>query len=430
MKIEQKKVERGEVELTIELSPEEYQPFLQNAAEQISKEKNIAGFRPGKASLGIVIQQVGAQAVWQQALEPAIQKTFTKAIEQEKLLTIGSPQIDVVKLAPDNPVIYKATIALLPSLELADYSKIKIKAKPVEVAEDEIKKTLNNLQKSRAKESAVDRASKTGDKVEIDFETFLDKIPVDKGKQEKFPLTIGEKTFIPGFEEKITGLKKGDTKEFQLKFPETYHQKNLAGRLVDFKIKVNEVYQLDLPELNDEFAKSLDGEFKTFKDLETRIKHDMTYQKEHKAQHELEEEMIDKVITQSIFGDIPNLLVDSETKKMIQELEQNITAQGLQFDDYLMHLNKKREDLLLEFAPQAIKRVKSALIMREVAKVEKIDADEKEIEEEIQKMLAAYASNPEIAKQIDTPQYRDYTRNVLAAKKVMDHIKSAMVDKK
>src|SRR3989338_3316920 len=427
MKTEVKKLAKGQVELTVELSLEEYQPFLEQAAKIISQNTKIPGFRPGKANFNLIKAKVGEAEIWQQALERAVQKTLVKALAEQRLMTVGSPKIEVIKLAPGNPVIYKATINLLPNVSLADFSKIKISQNKIEVRQEEIKKSMTDLQKMRSQETLADKKAEAGDKVEIDFETFLDKIPLDQGKNEKFPLVIGEKTFIPGFEEQLIGMAKDETKTFQLKFPENYHQKNLAGRLVDFKVKVNAVYHLDLPKLDDSFAKSL-GQFNNLKELEDKIRENLRLEAQDKENRRLEEELLDKSIDQSKFEEIPDILIDSETKKMLEELEHNLAHQGLKFEDYLHHLKKTQADLLLNFVPQAIKRIKSALVIRAVGQNQNIKATEAEIESEVQKILATYAGNSEAEKNISQPAYRDYLKNILTARKVIEYLKSVMVE--
>ncbi|MEA3398526.1 MAG: trigger factor, partial [Patescibacteria group bacterium] len=308
MEIDVQKKDKGQVELTIELTADEYQPFLVEAAKKISEDVKISGFRPGKADLETVKQRAGEDRVWREALEPAVKKTFVQALDREKLVTVGSPKIDVIKLAPGNPVVYKATVSLLPDAELGDYSKITIAKNQAEIKDEEINKVLSDLQKSRAKETLMDKKAEKGDKVEIDFETFLDKIPVDHGKNVKFPLVIGEGTFIPGFEDQLIGMAKDEKKEFKLEFPKNYHQKNLAGRMVDFKVKVNAVYKIDLPDLNNDFAKGL-GNFKTLEDLKNQIKNNLKTEAEKKEDRRLEEEIIGKIVEQGKFGDMPDLLV-------------------------------------------------------------------------------------------------------------------------
>ena len=428
MKVDINKLKRGQVELTIELTTEEYKPFLQQAAQTISEFTKIPGFRPGKAGYDIVEKTIGAEKIWQEAFEPAVRKTFVKALDDNQIITVGSPEIDIVKLAAGEPVIYKAKINLLPSVKIGDYSQIKIKGKILNIKDEQVKKVLSDLQKMHATESLVKREAKLGDKLEIDFNTFVDNIPIDNGKQEKFPLIIGEKTFIPGFEEQLIGLKEGETKEFQLKFPDNYHQKSVAGKLVDFKVKVNAVYQLDLPELNDEFATRL-GAFKDFNDFKEKIKENITKEEEEKESRRIEDEILDKVIAQSLFDDIPDILINSEAKKMIEELEHNITHQGIQFDDYLNHLKKTRDELLLDFTEPAIKRVKSALLIRELVRKENITVSDQEIDQEIEKTIQMYGGNKDAEKQLKEPEYKNYLQNILTARKAVELLRSTIVQK-
>jgi len=426
MKIELKKLPRGQVELTIELSVDEYQPFLEQAAKAISEATKIPGFRPGKAAFDIVKQKVGEDKIWQEALEAAVKKTFLQALEEQKLPTVGSPEIDVIKLAAGNPVIYKAKVSLLPKVELGDLTKIKVSKKPVVIKPEEISQAINNIQKTQAKEALVSREAQKGDKVEIDFSVSLDQVPIDNGKSQNFPLVIGEKTFIPGFEEQLIGLKSGEEKKFPLAFPQNYHQKNLAGRVADFKVKLNAVYNLELPAIDDNFAKSL-GQFQTVKDLEEGMKNKLTNDAEARENQRLEEEIIDTIINQSKFDDIPDILINTEAKKMLEEMEQSVTQNGLKFEDYLSHLKKTKDELLLDFVPQAIKRVKGALILRQAGEQGSVEATEEDIAEEIKQTKVLYQNNPEINKQIDSPAYHQYLRNILTARKVIDYLKSVMI---
>ncbi|MBI3290756.1 trigger factor [Candidatus Falkowbacteria bacterium] len=426
MKIDVQKLPRGQVELTIELTPEEYQPFLEQAAKKISENTKIPGFRPGKASFELIEKKLGKAEVWQQALEPAVQKTFVKALNEQNLITVGSPHVDVIKLAPDNPVIYKAVVSLLPKAELGDYSKIKISKKPVEIKNDQIQKALNDLRKMYSRQSLVERPAKAGDRVEIDFEIFLDKIPVENGQQQKFSLVIGEKTFIPGFEDNIIGLKKDDAKNFQLTFPKDYHQKNLAGKLVDFKVKLNAVYEIDLPKLDDNFAQTLGG-FNSIKEVEGKVRENLKSEAENKQSQNLEEELLDKIIALSKFEEIPDLLINSEIQKMIEELEHSIAHQGLKFEDYLNHIKKTKEELMLDFTPQAVKRIKSALIMRQVGQKEDLKVAESEIDSELARAKVVYEEDKQAQENLKQPAYRDYVKNILAARKVIEHLKQKMI---
>lgn len=425
MQVSVDKQQRGLVDITVELSIDEYQPFLEKAAQAMSQSTSIPGFRPGKASYDVLKQRVGEQAIWEQALEHAVQKTLPQALEQEKLVTVGSPKIDIVKLAAGNPVTYKANIALLPSVELPDYSKLSVKKSEVAVDDKKVDEQLEQLRTMRATEAAVDRAAQKGDKVEIDFDTYIDKIPIDQGAQKKFPLVLGEGNFIPGFEDNVVGVKKGEEKSFDLTFPKEYHQKKLAGKKAQFKVKVNEVFERTLPELDDDFAKSLGG-YGSLGEVKEAIKESIEQEEQHKAQHQLEEAVIDKLIEKAKFDDLPDILISTETKKMIQELQHNLAGRGIDFNDYLKHINKSQQDLLLEFTPQAIKRVKGALIMRAVAQQNDIKPTDEEINTELEQLKKTYGGNPEFDKQIKSPDYKGYIANVITSRKTMQHLVDTM----
>ena len=429
MDVTVKKLDRGQAEIKVTLTVDEYQPFLTTAAKNISQGVDIPGFRRGKATLEAVTNQVGNNQVWQEAIEPAVQKTLGKAIDQEQLTTVGSPHIDILKLAVDNDVEYKATVNLLPSVELPDLTTVSVAAKPVAVASEKIEKALTDLQKMRASEAAVSRAAKVGDKVVIDFDSFLDRVAVENGGGKKFPLVIGEHTFIPGFEDELIGLTPGQSKKFTLTFPKNYHAKNLAGKPVDFQVTLHEVFEITLPELTDQFAQGL-GEFKTVHELRDKMKENLTAEEQAKQQQATEEELLEKIIEKSKIGDVPDMLVDSETKKMLEELEHSLSHQGVQLTDYLIHLKKSREELLLDFVPQAIKRIKSALILREVTKQQQIEVTNDDIETEVKKMLAAHRGHDEAQHQATDPAFRAYVRNVLASRKVIDYLKSIIVKNK
>jgi trigger factor len=340
---------------------------------------------------------------------------------------LGSPNIDFIKLAPDNDFTYKAVVALIPKIKLCDWKKIKITENEVIIDDKQIEKTLQELQSARAQEVLEDKEIAQGDKVEIDFDVFRDNVSIEGGEQKKYPLIIGSEHFIPGFEENLIGLKTNGKKEFELSFPKEYHNKNLAGKPAKFKVKVLAVYKRTLPELNDEFASSLGQE--SFDKLKEQIKHNLEHESHHKEEEKVEIELLDKIIDKSEFDDMPDSLLSAESAKMVQELEQNIAKQGIKFEDYLLHLNKTPEQLTLDFVPQAIKRVKGALVSRQVYFDEKIDIPEAEIDQEIEQAKKMYQNNPELIKNLDTPQYREYVKNMVGNRKVMDLLKTTCVER-
>lgn len=422
-----KKLPKNEVEITVTIPHEELKKFLEKAATQISQSTKIEGFRPGKASLDVIKRRVGEMKLYEEAAALAVQKSYIEIAMEAKLEPLGSPKVDFVKLAPDNDFVYKATVALIPEVKLGDWKTIKVKEKEIKIEADQIEKVIKEVQESRAKETLEKKAAEKGDKVEVDFEVFRDNVPIDGGTQKKYPLVIGSQHFIPGFEENLISLKENEEKEFELNFPKEYHNKNLAGKPAKFKVKVLAVYKRELPEINDEFAKSLGQE--SLAKLKEQIEHNMEHEKHHEEEERVERELLDKIIDNSEIAEIPDILITSETNKMIQEMESNLGMQGVPFADYLKHLNKTIDQLKLDFAPQALKRVKGALIMRQIFFTEKIETTEAEIDQELEKYKAMYKQNPELIKQLNTPEYRDYVSNLLGNNKVMNLLKTTCVER-
>lgn len=423
-----KKLDKSQVEITVEVSTEEMQPFLEKAAEKISKETKIEGFRPGKASYDIVKQKVGEMAIMQEAMDDIISKTYYDILQKEKIVTIGQPKIDIEKLAPGNPFIFKAIASVLPEVKVGDISKISLKRKKVEVKEEQLKKVLEDIRKMQAKEKSVERSAKEGDKLEIDFEVFLDKVPIENGKHNKYPIVIGENKFIPGFEDELIGMKAGEEKEIKLKFPDKYHEKKLAGKAAEFKVKCNNVIEVELPELNDEFAIAVSaGNFKTIDDLKKNVSENIESEEKTKQEQRLEIEMFDKLVEMSEFEAVPDTLVDYELSKMISELQQSISQQGLNFEDYLKSLKKSEDGLKVEMKPQAEKRVKSSILSREIYHRQKFEVRPDEIEKEVEEIMKAYPNNPEAKKQFESETYKDYLKNILGNRKVLEYLKKEII---
>ncbi len=420
MKVSTNKTTKGLAEVTVELTVEEYKPFLEQAAKEISKSQKIPGFRPGNAPLDLVIKQVGEPAVWEAALEPAIQKTFMKAVTQEKILTVGSPKIDVSKLAPGNPVVYKATVSLLPEVKLGNLDELKAERKPATIDETQIDKSIQDLRKSRSQQVLADRPAKMGDKVEINYELFVDKVSVDGGAGKKVEVMLGDKMMVPGFEEALVGVKKDDKKEFTVTFPESYHAKNIAGKPGTFKVEVLAVHEVTLPEVDDKLAQGFG--MKDLADLKSKLSENLKSEAERKELHRLEEDVIEQLLKISTFGEIPDLLINSEAKKMQGELEQQVASQGIKFEDYLTHIKKSSADLLLDFAGPALNRVKTSLAFRQIADDQDIKASEEEIDEELKRTAEMMKDNPEAKVQIESLAYRGYIRNIIATRKVMDWV--------
>jgi len=397
------------------------------AAAEASKEIKIAGFRPGKAPRKLVEQKVGQEPILNQAAEKAIQKAYVDFIVKEKLEVLGSPEVVIDEIKEGADLKFKARVAVMPEVKIGDGYRKGIKevnkeyAKKSPVAADEdIKLELDKLANSRAKLVTVRREAKNGDAVEIDFNIERGGVPIENGSGKNHPLVIGKGVFVSGFEENIVGMKEGEQKEVELKFPDDYHQKDLAGKPANFKIKLNLVQERQIPEINDEFAKSL-GQFADLEALKKNIHEGLEHENKHKISEQKRNEYLDKIIAEMEI-ELPEILISEEIKKMLGEFEYQIQAMGMDLEGYLGKIGKKKEDLEKDWRPQAEKRVKSALALKEIAKQEEIKVESKKIEEEMNKTLTYYKNIKDMEKNINLERLYNYTKGLLENEAVFERL--------
>ena len=423
--MEIKKLPKSQVEIEISVPAAEFEKFIDAAAEDLSKDLKIDGFRPGKAPRNVVEQKVGAEKILAHGAERAIKKTYVDAVTKNKLDTIGEPKITITKIAAGNDLEYKAVAAVMPEVKLSSYRKdVKTIKKPEaeKVTDEQIQKEIETIQKSREKLVTVSRVAKKNDRVEIDFEVFVEEKLIEGGAAKNHPLTIGENYFIPGFEDQLVGMKENSEKEFQLAFPEDYHQKELAGKPAKFKVKMRLVQEKELPKIDDEFAKSL-GNFEDLAAFKKNLSEGIELEQQNKSKEKWRAEAIEKIAAESQI-DVPDVLVDQEIEKMMAEFEQNIAAMGLQLETYLENIKKSKSEISKGWKETAQKRVKAALVLKEIAKAEEIDVPSKEVEEEMNKVLAYYKSVGNMEKNVDMERLYSYAKGILANEKVFELLES------
>ncbi len=420
-----KKLPKSKMELVVTVPAKELDEFLELASSELSKEIKLDGFRPGKAPRNIVEQKIGTEKILAHAAEKAVKKTYADVVIKNKLDVIGEPVITITKIAAGNDLEYKAVISVMPKVVLGDHRKeakrIKRERK-VKITSGQIEAELKNLAKSRAKLITVNRPAKKGDRVEIDFEVQIDGKTIEGGMSKNHPLTIGENYFIPGFEDNLIGMKEKEEKDFQLDFPADYHKKDLAGKPAKFKVKINLVQEKEIPEINDEFAKSL-GNFENLEKLRNSLEEGIIKEQEKKNWDKWRTRAIEEIIKSSQM-EVPDTLIDSELDKMLAEFEQNISQMGTNLDSYLENIKKTKEDLKKDWQETAEKRVKAALTLREIANAENIQVESKEIEEEMNKVLAYYKNIPDMEKNVDMERLYEYTKGILTNEKVFKFLES------
>src|SRR3989339_202308 len=258
MKVEKKDLKKSQIELIVELSVEEFKPYIQKGAEVISKEVKIDGFRPGKVPYEVLKKKIGEMSILEESARIAINKTLGEVIAKHvEGQPVGQPKIDITKIAPNNPMEFKVTLDILPEVVLGVYKDLKIKRKKIEVTKQDIEKMLTDLQSMRASEKAVEREIKDTDKALVDIQMFSDGIPLEDGQSKDTAIMIGKDYVVPGFDKQLLGAKKGDKKEFSLPYPKEHYMKNLAGKMVEFKVIIKGVFKREMPEIDDKFAESM-----------------------------------------------------------------------------------------------------------------------------------------------------------------------------
>jgi trigger factor len=423
-----KKLEKSQVEFVITVSPEEYKKHLEPAAKRLSEKKEIKGFRKGKVPFDIVKKEFGEMAILDEALEKIIQETFYQAIKAEKLETIGMPKIDVEKAAPENDLVYKATVSILPKVKLPDLGLIKVEKKLKAVEDSHVEETIDTLRGMRASEVIKNGKAEGTDKLVIDMDMLIDNVPVDGGQAKDYQVYLSEKHYIPGFNEQVAGLQKGEEKQFALDFPQEHYQKHLAGKKVDFKVKVKDVFERQLPEVNEDFAKGLGQE--SVEKLKQLIRSNLLQESEQKAEQAAEIEILEQIIKKAEFEDIPEVLIAAEKQRIFYELKSNLEKNGVPIEKYLEDLKKTEKQLFDDFTQQAEKRAKAALISRQVALENNIVVEEKEIDSEIKMLEGYYKGSQEYLENLKRPEVRDSIATTLQNKKVIAWLKGKILPTK
>jgi len=417
-----KKLSGSLVEINVTVPWEDWKKYIEPAAEELSRDLKIAGFRPGKAPMAMIEKQVGKERILETAGEKSIQKTYAQIIEEEKLDVIGAPKAEILKAEEGQALEYKIGSALMPKVVLPDWKdKIKkvnaeYKDKKVEVKEEEIDAELKKLAATRAKLITVNREAKDGDAVVIDFEVKRNGVPIENGTNKNHNLLLGKGAFIPGFEEQLLGMKEGGEKEFELSFPKEYHEKSLAGIPSNFKVKMNLVQDRQIPEVDDAFAKSL-GKFESLEEIKANMRTGMTEEKAVKLKEERRAKFIEALV-ESTEIDLPHVLIHQELRKMLDEFAMEIQQMGLTLDVYFEKMGKTKAEVEKEWEPQAKKRVKAALILEQLAADKEISIPSEKIEEEMNKTLQFYKNVKNTEKNIDMERLYNYTKGMLVNEEV------------
>lgn len=422
MNVVVKKLPKSLVELTITLEADHVVPYLTKAAQRISNTRPLEGFRPGHAPVEMVVRQHGAMAVLQEALEDIVPATYTAAVRQEKLQVIGQPRIEIGKLAPENDVVFTAQVALLPEVHMCDMSTLIVEHTHKHITDADVDKAIEELRSMQASEVPTEDGIDDASKVVMDMHMKLDGVVIEGGHAHDHVVYTSEAYYIPGFIDQVKGLKKSETKTFSLPFPDDHYQKNIAGKMVEFEVAVKEVFRIMKPVVDDAFAAKI-GQ-KSLLDLRSVVRANLTDEQVRRDDEVVEIAMLEQAVQKSKFGDIPEMLIDAEVKKMIAELEDQVTRRGMDFASYLANIKKTREDLMLEFAPEALKRVKVSLFLRVYALAEGLEAPSQEVSDTLAHMMEGYKNDPRAQEYFDSGAAREYVEVMIRNQKAIEHARA------
>lgn len=421
MSVQVEKLEKNMAKLTIEVSAEEVEKALQGAFLKNKNRISLPGFRKGKVSRQMVEKMYGPEIFYDDAINAMLPDAYEKALEECEEDIVSSPSIDIVQIEKGKPFIFTAEVAIKPEVKLGKYKGVKVDKIEVEVTDEEVDAELAKERESNARNIEVtDRAVKDGDMTVLDFEGFVDGVAFEGGKGENYPLTIGSGAFIPGFEEQLVGAEIGKEVEVNVTFPEDYQAEELKGKAAVFKCTVKEIKEKELPELDDEFASEV-SEFETLAEYKADVKAKLTEKKEKEAKDAKEAAVMEAIINDSDM-EIPEVMLETQQKQMVDEFAERIQMQGLSIDQYFQFTGTNRDKMIEQVKPQAEKRIKTRLVLEAIVKAENIEASDEDFEEEIKVMAETYQMEPEKVKEMLPEKSVAQIKEDIAVRKAADFV--------
>ncbi len=419
MKIKINSLPKSKIEIVVNLDKKDLLPFKDIALKGLNKDLKINGYRVGKAPLSIAENHFSPLKIYEKAAGLAIEKFYPQIIKEKKIQAIGYPSINITKIIPNQEVEFKAEISIIPNLNLPDYKKITkdMRAKKMNVAieKKEIDDALLWLQNSRSVLEKVERPAEKEDVVTIDYQIKEKKNLIKNGEDKNYSFVLGKGHFIPGFEENLIGMKAGENKIFNVTVPKSWAQKDLQGKKLSVEISLKEIKRKKLSPLNDKFAQEL-GKFKNLEELKKNIQKGLKIEKEAKEKERWRLTVLDKIMTDTKI-DIPEILIHTEIEKMMEELKSQLEKIQLTFEKYLKQIKKTEEGLRKDFQELAKKRVFSALVLRKIGLLEKIEISENEIKEKANEILQQIP-DPKVKEKVNPEDLKEFALGIIRNEKV------------
>lgn len=422
MSVQVENLEKNMAKLTIEVSADDLEKALQAAYLKEKNKISVPGFRKGKVPRAMIEKMYGPEIFYDDAANRLIPDAYAEAADESKLEIASQPKIDVVQLEKGKPFIFTAEVAVKPEVTLGEYKGLEVEKTDTAVTDEEVDAQVEKERDSNARTITVeDRPVQKGDQTIIDFEGFVDGVAFEGGKGEDYPLTIGSDAFIPGFEDQLIGAEKGAEVEVKVQFPAEYHAEDLAGKPAVFKVTVKEIKAKELPALDDDFAQDV-SEFNTLEEYKADVRKKLEEKKEAAAKEAKEEAAIAKAIENAQM-DIPEAMIDTQTRQMMDEFASRLQQQGLALQQYYQFTGMDNDKLAEQMKPNALKRIQTRLVLEAIVKAEDIKATEEEYKAEVEKMAKMYQMETEKLEQLIGEAEAETMKEDIAVQKAADLIR-------
>ena len=415
------KIENNKVSLRIEVSYEDFEKEIQKAYNKNKSRFNVPGFRKGKVPRKIVESNYGEGVFYEDAINSVFPRVYEEAVKENKLDPIDRPSLDLEEIKKGEPVILLVDVEVKPEVKLGEYKGIEIEKQEFNVTDEDINNELKNIQERNARVVEVeDRAAENGDILTLDYSGSVDGEMFDGGTAQNQTLELGSNSFIPGFEEQLVGVNVGEDKDVNVTFPEEYQQEDLAGADAVFKVTVHEIKAKDLPELDDELAKDV-SEFDTLDELKEDIKTKLQEEAEKKEKASFENSVIDKVCENTDI-ETPQVLIDDQIEANVRDFGQRLSSQGLELEKYLELTGMKMSDFREQFKEDAERVAKAELVLEAIAKEEKIEATDEQLETELEEMAKQYNQKLEDVKERFSQDDLDYIKEGIVKRNTVEFL--------
>ncbi len=420
------KLETNKVKLEIEVDAARFEEGMKKSYLKNVKRFNVPGFRKGKAPRQIIENYYGEGVLYEDAINEVCPEAYDAAIEEHNLEPVDRPEIDILQIGGGENLIFTATVTVKPEVELGDYKGIEVNKVEYNVTDEDVEREIKIAQDRVARWVAVeDRPVQEQDRVTIDYAGFIDEEQFPGGTAENQSLEIGSGHFIPGFEEQIVGMNIGEEKEIQVTFPEEYHAEDLKGKMATFKVKLHEIKEKEVPDLDDEFAKDV-SEFDTLEEYKADIRNKLEENAANRAKFEMEDQLVKKVV-ENASVEIPDVMVERQVDSLIRDFEYRLMYQGLNLDKYLEYTGTSKEDFRAQYRDEAYNRVKTQLVLEKISKIENVVAEEEDINKEISRMAEQYKREVEEFRSTLREEDIDYLSDGVVLQKTIDFLTANQV---